>query len=281
MNNAEELKKLVKEKYGEIALQSKAQNENSCCGATGCSTVDYAIFADNYADLEGYNPDADLGLGCGVPTEFAQIKKGDTVIDLGSGAGNDCFVARALAGEKGKVIGIDMTEAMIAKARINADKLNFNNVEFRLGEIENLPVAANRADVVISNCVLNLVPDKQKAFAETFRVLKPGGHFSISDVVLVGELPEGLLQASEMYAGCVSGAIQKDTYLHVIQEVGFENITIQKEKVIQVPDGILSDYLDEAGIEAFRKSDTGIFSITVYGSKPMSPACCEPGSDCC
>ncbi|WP_242918584.1 arsenite methyltransferase [Pontibacter liquoris] len=279
MNNAEELKKLVKDKYSEIALQSKAQNEASCCGATGCCTVDYAIFADNYTQLEGYNSDADLGLGCGVPTEFAQIKIGDTVLDLGSGAGNDCFMARALVGESGKVIGVDMTEAMIAKARENADKLQFNNVEFRQGEIEHLPLAANRVDVVISNCVLNLVPDKQKAFAETFRVLKPGGHFSISDVVLVGELPQGIVQASEMYAGCVSGAIQKEAYLRIIQEAGFENITVQKEKAIHVPDEILKDYLDEAGIQQFRQSETGIFSITVYGDKPLEGACCAPG--CC
>lgn len=281
MTKEEELKKIVRDKYSEIALQSKEQNEASCCGATGCGTVDYAIFADNYSELEGYNPDADLGLGCGVPTEFAQITKGDTVIDLGSGAGNDCFVARALVGESGNVIGVDMTDAMIAKARENAGKLGFNNVEFRQGEIEDLPVAANRADVVISNCVLNLVPDKRKAFAETFRVLKPGGHFSISDVVLVGDLPEDIVQASEMYAGCVSGAIQKEAYLQIIREVGFENITVQKEKAIQVPDEILQDYLDAAGIKAFRESNIGIYSITVYGSKPLENACCTPGAGCC
>ncbi|MBB6612431.1 arsenite methyltransferase [Pontibacter sp. Tf4] len=281
MNKAEELKQIVKDKYSEIALQSKEQNEASCCGATGCCTVDYAIFADNYTELEGYNPDADLGLGCGVPTEFAQIKKGDTVLDLGSGAGNDCFVARAVVGETGKVIGVDMTDAMIAKARDNAGKLNFNNVEFRQGEIEDLPLAANRVDVVISNCVLNLVPDKKKAFAETYRVLKPGGHFSISDVVLVGELPAGLVNAAEMYAGCVSGAIQKEAYLNIIREAGFENVVVQKEKVIHVPDEILKDYLDEAGIRAFRESNTGIYSITVYGDKPAAAACCAPGSGCC
>jgi SAM-dependent methyltransferase len=281
MSNAEELKKIVKDKYSEIALQSKEQNEASCCGATGCCTVDYAIFAENYSQVEGYNPEADLGLGCGVPTAFAQIKSGDTVIDLGSGAGNDCFVARALVGENGKVIGVDMTEAMIAKARENAGKLAFNNVEFRQGEIEDLPIAANRADVVISNCVLNLVPNKRQAFAETFRVLKPGGHFSISDVVLVGELPEGLVQASEMYAGCVSGAIQKEEYLQIIREKGFTNITVQQEKAIQVPDEILKDYLSAEGIQQFRDSNTGIFSVTVYADKPASAACCEPGAGCC
>ena len=281
MNNAEELKKIVKDKYSEIALQSKEQNEASCCGATGCCTVDYAIFADNYTQLEGYNPDADLGLGCGVPTEFAQIKPGDVVLDLGSGAGNDCFVARAIVGKTGKVIGVDMTDAMIAKARDNAEKLGFHNVEFRQGEIEDLPLAANRADVVISNCVLNLVPDKRKAFSETYRVLKPGGHFSISDVVLVGELPEGLVQASELYAGCVSGAIQKEDYLQIIREAGFENVTVQKEKAIQVPDEILKDYLSKDEIRSFRASNTGIFSITVYGDKPAAAACCAPGSNCC
>jgi arsenite methyltransferase len=281
MNNAEELKKIVKDKYSEIALQSKEQNEASCCGVTGCGTVDYAIFADNYTELEGYNPDADLGLGCGVPTEFAQIKKGDVVLDLGSGAGNDCFVARAIVGETGKVIGVDMTEAMIAKARDNAEKLNFNNVEFRQGEIEDLPLAANRVDVVISNCVLNLVPSKQKAFAETYRVLKPGGHFSISDVVLAGDLPAGLVNEAEMYAGCVSGAIQKEEYLDIIRKAGFENVVVQKEKAIQLPDEILKDYLSEGGIKQFRESNTGIFSITVYGDKPAEAACCAPGSGCC
>jgi arsenite methyltransferase len=281
MSNAEELKQIVKDKYSEIALQSKEQNETSCCGATGCCTVDYAIFAESYTQLEGYNPDADLGLGCGVPTEFAQIRSGDTVLDLGSGAGNDCFVARALAGDSGKVIGVDMTEAMIAKARENAAKLGFTNVEFRQGEIEDLPLAANRVDVVISNCVLNLVPDKQQAFAETFRVLKPGGHFSISDVVLVGELPAELVKASEMYAGCVSGAIQKEEYLAIIREQGFTNVTVQKEKAILVPDEILRDYLSQEAIGQFRDSNTGIFSITVYGEKPASAACCQPGAGCC
>ncbi|MBF9253710.1 arsenite methyltransferase [Pontibacter sp. 172403-2] len=281
MKNAEELKKIVRDKYSEIALQPREQNETSCCGATGCGTVDYAIFADSYTSLDGYNADADLGLGCGLPTEFAQIRKGDTVVDLGSGAGNDCFVARALTGETGKVIGVDMTEAMLAKARGNADKLGFNNVEFRLGEIEALPLPDNHADVVVSNCVLNLVPDKQKAFSEMFRVLKPGGHFSISDVVLVGELPEDIVKAGEMYAGCVAGAIQKAEYLQIIHETGFENITLQKEKAILVPDEILKDYLDAAGIRRFRESNTGIFSITVYGDKPLASACCTPGSGCC
>ena len=189
------IKQTVKEKYSQIAMQSKQENESSCCGATGCcSNVDYSIFSESYNQVKGYNSDADLGLGCGIPTEYAKIKEGDTVVDLGSGAGNDCFVARAIVGEFGKVIGIDMTEAMIDKARENAKKLNYSNVEFVLGDIENMPINAKVADVVISNCVLNLVPNKQKAFEEIYRILKNGGHFSISDVVIKGELPEKIKQ---------------------------------------------------------------------------------------
>jgi ubiquinone/menaquinone biosynthesis C-methylase UbiE len=278
MNN-EELKKIVKEKYGEIVMQSKTMNESSCCGSTSCcSDVDYTIFSESYTTLKGYNPDADLGLGCGLPTEFTQIKEGDTVIDLGSGAGNDCFVARALAGEKGKVIGIDFTPAMIEKARENAEKHGFNNVEFRYGDIEKIPVTANKADVVISNCVLNLVPDKQKAFSEIFRVLKPGGHLSVSDVVLKGELPEKLKQAAEMYAGCVSGAIQMPDYLKMITDNGLSNIQVQKEKQITIPDEILLNYIDVLELAFFKGSGAGIFSITVYAEKAVSD--CGSGCNC-
>ncbi len=276
-----QLRQIVKEKYSEIAEQSRSVNESSCCGATGCcGDVDYTIFSENYENLEGYHPDADLGLGCGIPTEFAQIKSGDTVIDLGSGAGNDCFVARSLTGEKGKVIGIDFTQAMIDKARENAEKLGFNNVEFRFGDIEKLPVTAAKADVIISNCVLNLVPDKVKAFSEIYRVLKPGGHLSVSDVVLKGELPEVLKTTAEMYAGCVSGAVQKDEYLQIMQQCGLENIKIQKEKVISVPDDILLNYISEADLSTFRQSGTGIYSITVYAEKPMESNGCGCGCSC-
>lgn len=277
MENSEQLKELVKQKYSEIALQDKETNQSSCCGAGGCSTEVYNIMSDDYTALNGYNADADLGLGCGLPTQFARIKKGDTVIDLGSGAGNDCFVARAEAGADGRVIGIDFTPAMIEKAKMNVDKLGFNNVEFRQGDIENIPVSANMADVVVSNCVLNLVPNKDGVFKEIFRVLKPGGHFSISDVVLMGNLPEALRKDAEMYAGCVSGAIQKETYLELIQTNGFGNITIQKEKPINIPDDILKNYLNEEQLNNFKAGNTGIFSITVYAEKPKT--CCGP--DCC
>ena len=279
MTTNEQLKELVKEKYGQIALQDKSENESSCCGAGGCSTEVYNIMSEDYTTMKGYNPDADLGLGCGLPTQFAKIKKGDTVIDLGSGAGNDCFIARHETGETGKVIGIDFTTAMIEKARANAEKLGFNNVEFRQGDIEQMPVGANMADVVVSNCVLNLVPDKLAVIKEIFRVLKPGGHFSISDIVLLGELPDALRKDAEMYAGCVSGAIQKEVYMEMIRLSGYKNITIQKEKAIFIPDDILSNYLDEKSLNDFRNGNTGIFSITVYAEKP--DAGCVPGGGCC
>lgn len=278
MKTEENIKQLVQEKYAAIANQSKEENEASCCGVGGCSTVDYAVFSEDYSKLKGYEANADLGLGCGIPTEFALLKEGETVLDLGSGAGNDCFVARALVGNTGKVIGVDMTDVMIEKARNNAEKLNFNNVEFRKGEIESLPIAGNRIDVVISNCVLNLVPNKEKAFAETYRVLKPGGHFSVSDVVLKGALPEKLKNDAEMYAGCVSGAIQLDEYLEIIKKTGFENIAIQKQKMVQLPDEILANYLTTEEIENHKNgTNFGIFSVTVFAQKPT----CEPNSGCC
>lgn len=279
MQNDQQLKDLVKQRYSEIALQDKASNQASCCGAGGCSTEVYNIMSDDYSQLEGYAADADLGLGCGLPTQYAQIQPGQVVIDLGSGAGNDAFVARSQTGPTGKVIGIDFTPAMIEKARSNAEQLGFNNVEFRQGDIEHMPVTANVADVIVSNCVLNLVPNKAGVFSEIFRVLKPGGHFSISDVVLEGTLPENIQQAAEMYAGCVSGAIQQQDYLRLIQEAGFANITVQKQKPIRIPDDILTGYLTPEQLADFRSSQTGIYSITVYAEKPAGAACCAPG--CC
>lgn len=279
MNN-EQIKDMVREKYSAIALQDKEDNASSCCGSGCCSIETANIMTDDYSTLEGYNPDADLGLGCGLPTQFAQIKKGDVVIDLGSGAGNDCFIARAETGETGKVIGIDFTPAMIEKARANAEKLGFNNVEFRQGDIEKMPVTSNVADVIVSNCVLNLAPNKAGVFKEIFRVLKPGGHFSISDIVLVGELPAKIREAAEMYAGCVAGAIQKGDYLALIHDTGFQGLLLQKEKPIIVPDDILGQYLSVNEIADFKTSGTGIYSITAYAEKPSATKnCCGP--DCC
>ena len=279
METQNNLKELVQQKYSEIALQDKEANAASCCGSGGCSTEVYNIMSEDYNALEGYNPDADLGLGCGLPTKFAKIKKGDVVVDLGSGAGNDAFIARHETGETGKVVGIDFTPAMIEKARNNAEVRGFNNVEFRQGDIEKMPLTSNVADVIVSNCVLNLVPNKDEVIKEIFRVLKPGGHFSISDIVLEGELPKQIKAAAEMYAGCVSGAIQKQVYLELIEQNGFVNMSIQKEKQIIIPDDILGNYLSTEQIAAFKQSGTGILSITVYAEKQAEKACCE--SDCC
>ncbi|MDZ7720625.1 MAG: arsenite methyltransferase [Balneolaceae bacterium] len=293
----EELKETVRQKYSQISEQDSGQNNSSCCGGGGESTEVYNVMTDDYSEVKGYNPDADLGLGCGLPTQFAKIKKGDTVIDLGSGAGNDCFVARHETGAQGKVIGIDFAEPMIQKARKNAEKLGFNNVEFRSGDIEEMPVSDNIADVIVSNCVLNLVPNKTKVFAEIHRVLKPGGHFSISDIVLEGDLPNALQSDAEMYAGCVAGAIQKEDYLGQIRNRGFENITIQKEKPIELPDEILRQYLNDKEIAEFNTGGAGIYSITVFAQKSAdaessdkielktdllhSDIACSPGSGCC
>ncbi|GAB4023995.1 arsenite methyltransferase [Spirosoma koreense] len=304
METAEEIKETVRQKYGAIAELGPAQNPdaNSCCGPSSLgptSCCDQSrpgpgiesnvpiVMAQDYQELNGYVADADLGLGCGLPTQFAQIKPGDTVLDLGSGAGNDCFVARAETGEAGRIIGLDMTPAMIDRARKNAKALGFTNVEFVYGDIEDMPLPENLADVVVSNCVMNLVPDKQKAFAETFRVLKPGGHFSISDIVLKGELPAGLQQDAEMYVGCVSGAIQKDAYLQLVRENGFTNIQVQKEREINLPDSVLQAYLSAEEIAQYRQQDKGIYSVTVFARKPIrltdakpaTTACCGP--DCC
>jgi arsenite methyltransferase len=280
METAEQLKQIVKEKYGEIASQDKNDNAASCCGSSCCSTDVANIMTDDYTKVEGYNPDADLGLGCGLPTEFAKIKAGDTVIDLGSGAGNDAFIARHETGGNGRVIGIDFTPAMLERARKNAAVRGFSNVEFIEGDIEKMPVADDIADVIVSNCVLNLIPDKAAVLKEIKRVLKPGGHFSISDIVLEGDLPKEIQQAAEMYAGCVSGAIQKNDYLKMIETTGFANITIQKDKPIIVPDDILKQYLSDEQLEAFKRSGTGIRSITVYAEKPaVAKSCCGP--ECC
>ena len=269
MNTEQEIKEMVKEKYGAIAKQSKQQNQSSCCGSgCGCSNVEFSVMSEDYTKLPGYVADADLALGCGLPTEFAQIKTGDTVVDLGSGAGNDCFIARSIVGETGMVIGIDMTEAMIDKAKANAAKLGFKNVKFRLGDIDNMPVEDNTADVVVSNCVMNLVPDKQKAFAETFRIIKSGGHFSISDIVLQGELPDDLRKEATLYAGCISGAVQKEEYLHLIKKAGFTNIVVQKDRKIEISNEILAKFLTIDQLRDYKKSHVGIFSVTVYAEKP-------------
>ena len=263
----DKLKEIVRKKYSDIALQEIDVNKASCCGSGDISKEVYNIMTDDYSDLEGYKAEGDLGLGCGLPTQFALIEKGDTVLDLGSGAGNDCFVARHETGAEGKVIGVDFTPAMINKARINAEKLGYNNVEFRAGDIEEMPISDNSIDVVVSNCVLNLLPAKNKIFHEIFRVLKEGGHFSISDIVIVGQLPDTIKNDAEMYAGCVAGAIQKNLYLDLINTAGFDNVVIQKEKEIVLPKDILDEY-ETHEITAIKNNEVGIYSITVFGKKP-------------
>lgn len=264
--NINNIKEVVKEKYSHIARHSDKSQE-TCCGG-GC-TDDFTTFSDSYEHLEGYHPDADLGLGCGIPTDHSAIKPGDTVVDLGSGAGNDCFITRAIVGENGKVIGLDFSDDMLAKARKNALKMSYKNVDFIQGDIEEMPLEGNIADVVVSNCVLNLIPDKRKAFSEIYRILKPGGHFCISDVVLEGDLPEALKNAAEMYAGCVSGALQAKDYLKLIKESGFVHIRVAAVKPIHIPDEILLEYIGKEKLFAFKTSNKGIKSITVFAVKPM------------
>lgn len=281
MTESESLKQIVKEKYGQIAAEG-TETAGGCCGpACGCGTLDNTVMAEDYTSMQGYVTDADLGLGCGLPTEFAFIKEGDVVVDLGSGAGNDAFVARSIAGASGKVIGVDFTDQMIARARANAEKLGLHNVEFRFGDIENIPMSNDIADVVVSNCVLNLVPDKARAFAETYRILKAGGHFSVSDIVLKGDLPMALQKSAEMYAGCVAGAIDKFEYLNTIKKAGFENIQVQKERRITLPNELLSLYLNAEELARYSTGEIGVYSITVYAEKPRdkNEPCCAPG--CC
>lgn len=260
-----DIKDTVKEKYSQIA---NSPTQESCCGSSSNTEKVYQIMKDDYSSVEGYQSVADLGLGCGLPTAFAKIKQGDTVLDLGSGAGNDCFVARHETGSTGKVIGVDFSDAMIQRARRNADQLKFNNVEFRSGDIEELPILDDSIDVIVSNCVLNLVPQKDKVMKEMYRVLRPGGHFSISDIVLLGSLPTPLREDAELYAGCVSGAIEKESYIEHLNQAGFHNIRIQKEKAIDLPDEVLLQHISPEELSRFKDGREGIFSISVYGEKP-------------
>lgn len=266
MNDPETSKAAVRERYSEIVLQARA---GSCCSPAGnecgCMNADYSHLPGY---MPGYMAEADYGLGCGLPTETAALRPGDTVLDLGSGAGNDAFVARAIVGEGGRVIGVDMTGAMIARARANVAKLGYTNVEFRLGEIEHLPVERDSVDVVVSNCVLNLVPDKRQAFAEVFRVLKPGGHFSISDIVVEGDLPAELRQSPEAYTGCIGGALSKAEYLGLIERAGFTGVRVAKERAITMPAERATEVLGAMGAAPVHAPSARLLSITIYGEKP-------------
>jgi arsenite methyltransferase len=257
--NPSELKLIVQEKYGKIASSDESASGSCCCTTGCCSSEGISTFNESYDHLDGYVPDADLSLGCGVPVDFADIRPGNRILDLGSGAGNDCFVARSMTGDTGHVTGLDFTEPMLRKAEENREKLGYTNVEFIRGDIEEMPMPDNSYDVVLSNCVLNLVPDKEKAFSEIFRVLKSGGHFCVSDVVVKGTLSEKARSDAELYAGCVSGASAMDEYLGFIRHSGFSNITVHKEKRIQMPDVVLKSDEEHQG--------NGVYSITVSAHK--------------
>lgn len=269
MKTNEEKKALVKEQYSQLALNSNLLKSGCCCGTKPMapSKKVFTIMSEDYSQLKGYEADADLGVGCGLPTQYAGIKEGDIVLDLGSGAGNDCFIARAETGESGKVIGVDFSPQMIEKARKNAIKRGYTNVEFIEGDIEDIPLADNSIDVVVSNCVLNLLPEKNKIFKEIHRVLKHGGHFCVSDVVLNGVFPKEFTDNASMYAGCIASAIQREDYLAEIEKAAFANIEVKRTKTVLIPDEVLEEHLDESTISSYKVGNVGIYSITVTGKK--------------
>jgi arsenite methyltransferase len=243
-----DIKNRVQERYAAVARDGGCGCDSACCGDDFTSVTSLVDYGELTLDVV---PGADLGLGCGIPTQNAKINAGDIVLDLGSGAGVDVFLAAKAVGMQGKVIGVDMTPEMIAKAWNNALKGGYDNVDFRLGDIEDLPVSSECVDVVISNCVINLVPDKKRVFAEIFRVLKPGGYFTISDMVTYGNVPESIRENMELWAGCISGALDRDEYLEIIRQSGFGDISIKK----------LLEY------DAYKGDDYGIASITVEAYK--------------
>ena len=263
---AESIHALVREKYGALARKEASGCGCSCACDGEADSLD--MIGDAYKSVEGYVPEADLGLGCGLPTEHANIQPGETVLDLGAGAGIDAFVARRLVGEEGQVYGVDITPDMVVKARANAEKLGYRNVEFRLGEIERLPFERGSIDLVISNCVLNLVPDKARAFAEVFRVLRPGGRFCVSDIVASAPLPEGIRQAAALYVGCVAGTEPEADYLAIIDAAGFSDVRIVKSSHIDLPDDVLAGILGTGELAAMREADLHVRSVTVLGKKP-------------
>lgn len=271
-----DIKKIVREKYGKIAGQKKSccQPSTSCC--CGDSDADVISKDIGYSDeeLAAVPEGANLGLGCGNPIALATLQAGEVVIDLGSGAGFDCFLAAQKVGDSGKVIGVDMTAEMLEKARENARKGNYRNVEFRLGEIEHLPVADNFADILVSNCVINLSPDKAQVFREAFRVLKPGGRMMISDIVLLTDLPEPIQQSADAYAGCLAGALLRDDYLNKIEAAGFRNIEVVDDTIF--PIDLLIHDTDVAALKSLAMTgsvdihelEQSIRSIKVAALKP-------------
>jgi SAM-dependent methyltransferase len=266
MDDSKTLRDAVRTKYAAIARGDDAGN-GSCCDASADDAVTDMI-GDAYDTVDGYVADADLQLGCGVPTEHAGFETGQTVVDLGSGAGLDAFVARRIVGDTGRVIGVDFAPEMVAKARANAENLGVENVQFVEGDIENLPLDATTADVVLSNCVLNLVPDKAQAFAEIARILRPGGHFCVSDIVAHGTVPDAIRRSAELHAGCVAGALDEDEYLGLIETTGFVDVEVPTRRRIEIPDEVLPADLSASERAAF--DDGGLWSITVRATKPSN-----------
>jgi len=272
----DETRKAVREGYARVVRESGSccASASSCCGSTSPARSSSKNVGYTDEELKAVPEGAGLGLGCGNPVAFASLREGDVVLDLGAGAGLDCFLAADKVGRSGRVIGVDMTPEMIDRARENARKGDYANVEFRLGEIENLPVADNTADVVISNCVVNLVPDKRRAFAETFRALKPGGRLMISDIVLLKELPDFIKDSIEAYIGCISGAVMKGEYIEAIKATGFEDVAVVDETLVPVElmvnDPTAQAIIEKVGIplEEAKKFAPSVMSIKVHGVKP-------------
>jgi arsenite methyltransferase len=271
MRTDDETRALVRERYAAVAREAE-----SCCGQASCgcgpemAPDGLNVIGNAYAGVAGHLAEADLNLGCGVPTRHAALRPGETVLDLGSGAGNDAFIARHEVGPEGRVLGVDMTSEMIAKSRANAAKLGYQNVEFREGQIERLPVDSGSVDIVISNCVLNLVPDKGRAFAEMFRVLRPGGRFCVSDIVATGELPAPVREVAALYVGCVSGAMAEASYLALLETTGFQDVRVAEARSIPLSDEALAGYMSPADIAAFRTSGIALKSVTVLGTRPAA-----------
>jgi SAM-dependent methyltransferase len=268
--SADEVREAVKARYAAIARGKEKGGDDSqasaCCGDADAEAP-VNMIGEAYDTVDGYVAEADLQLGCGVPTDHAGLETGQTVVDLGSGAGLDAFVARRIVGESGRVIGVDFAPEMVDKARTNARSLGLENVEFLEGDIEDLPLGDETADVVLSNCVLNLVPDKVQAFAEMQRVLRPGGHFCVSDVVSGGPLPADIRRSAALYAGCVAGAIEESEYLALLHAVGFDAVEVASRRRIEVPDEALPDTLTGADRAALEES--GLWSVTVRGWCPQ------------
>ena len=279
MINPNEIKNDLKHKYDVLAYESEEYLEEECGCGSGCGC--HSLSSDvEYFDEPGYHPYADLGLGIGMPTRYAGIKEGQTVIDLGAGAGMDSFLAREITGITGKVIGIDMTERMVEKARKNAEIAGYNNVEFRLGEVEHLPVSEKTAHVVIGNGIMNMVPDKKQAFSEIYRILKHHGQLCLTEFMIKGDMPKGLKLDAELYVGCMAGSMSLEQYMQVLTESGFDEITIHEEKKLELPDAMLHYYLPPEEAKEFREGEPGIYSITLTAAKP----CCHTGEEdhvCC